>query len=187
MTHTPWIQIANGKAFEPLNPKPEDITIEVIAAALSKICRFSGHTKRFYSVAEHSCHVMRLLRPKLQLVGLLHDAHEAYTGFGDVVSPMKTHAIHDLEGSIDVVIAQRFGFNHALFYSDEIRWADLTMLATERRDLLLPSERDWEVELPKPADFRLDEGEFNYRQVEQNFLRMFYNLTKGEPLDERIL
>jgi hypothetical protein len=53
---TNWIQTASGIKFYPLAPHPEDVTIEDIAHALSKMCRFNGHnghTSAFYSVAQH--------------------------------------------------------------------------------------------------------------------------------------
>lgn len=49
-----WIQTYSGKKFEPLNPSIDSIDIIDIAHSLSMICRFNGHSQRFYSVAEHS-------------------------------------------------------------------------------------------------------------------------------------
>lgn len=81
------IQTASGIMFDPLNPKIEDIRIKDIAHALSNQCRFSGHTKRHYSVAEHSVYVSRYTRVGNELAGLLHDASEAY--LLDIPSPIK--------------------------------------------------------------------------------------------------
>jgi len=53
-----WIQTWSGIAFEPLNPRVEDVRVEDIAHSLSLICRFNGHCARHYSVAEHSLWAM---------------------------------------------------------------------------------------------------------------------------------
>lgn len=73
------------------SPKPEDISFPLIALALSRLCRFNGATTRFYSVAEHCARVAELARRRghgrrVQLLALLHDAHEAY--LGDVTRPV---------------------------------------------------------------------------------------------------
>ncbi len=49
-----WMQTATGRQFWPMDPRPHEVFIEDIAHALSMICRFGGHCRRFYSVAEHS-------------------------------------------------------------------------------------------------------------------------------------
>ena len=78
------IQTYTGKPFNPLAGENEDcgpIELMDIAHALSHLCRFNGHTKRFYSVGEHSLYVSTLLEyhgPSIQAWGLLHDAAEAY-------------------------------------------------------------------------------------------------------------
>ena len=49
-----WIQTFTGRQFWPLDPHVDEIYIEDIAHSLSMQCRFTGHSLRFYSVAEHS-------------------------------------------------------------------------------------------------------------------------------------
>ena len=50
----------SGVRFWPLLPNPDDILIEDIAHSLSLQCRFAGHSRVFYSVAEHSVRVSQL-------------------------------------------------------------------------------------------------------------------------------
>ena len=83
-----WIQTYQGTQMYPLDPLAVEIDIRDIAHALSNLCRFNGHVKKFYSVAEHCCHVSDLFDSKyLRLVGLLHDASEAY--LCDMPRPIK--------------------------------------------------------------------------------------------------
>ena len=70
-----------------LNPKPADICIEDIAHSLSNICRYNGHCKKFYSVAQHSIFVSDMLPARLAIYGLLHDATETYVT--DIPRPLK--------------------------------------------------------------------------------------------------
>ncbi len=78
---------ASGLVIDLNNPTPDMICLEDIAAALSKICRFGGHTNYFYSVAQHSLLVAQLAPKELELEALMHDAAEAY--LGDVIKPLK--------------------------------------------------------------------------------------------------
>jgi hypothetical protein len=92
----PWsavgvIETYSGRQFDLFDPVGEAVHLPDVAAGLAHTCRFGGHCRRFYSVAHHSLHVSRELDahgPRLQLVGLLHDAAEAYVG--DVPRPLKT-------------------------------------------------------------------------------------------------
>ena len=82
-----WMQTFTGRAYWPADPHQREVRIEDIAHSLSMQCRYGGHSSLFYSVAEHSVYVSRLVPPEHALVGLLHDATEAYCS--DVPRPLK--------------------------------------------------------------------------------------------------
>jgi hypothetical protein len=85
-----WIGTATGGAFNVIDPKVEDVRLHDIVHALSRQCRYGGHCRRFYSVAEHSVHVARVVAlkyPSLGLPALLHDSSEAY--LVDIPRPLK--------------------------------------------------------------------------------------------------
>ena len=109
--HGDWMQTSTGKKFWPLDPRPEEVFIEDIAQALSKICRFGGHCKAFYSVAQHSCHVSDIVcgDRDVRRWGLLHDAAEAYVG--DMIKPLKrfVNGFSGIESKILSAISARFG------------------------------------------------------------------------------
>jgi hypothetical protein len=69
----------------------EPICVEDIAHALALTCRFGGHCREPYSVAQHSCLVADAFEGasvNVKLAALLHDAHEAYTG--DLTGPLRS-------------------------------------------------------------------------------------------------
>jgi hypothetical protein len=82
-----WMQTFTGMQFWPLDPRPDDVCIIDIAHSLSMLCRYGGHTTRFYSVAEHCCHMCDSATVDNKLWALLHDAGEAY--LSDVIRPIK--------------------------------------------------------------------------------------------------
>lgn len=116
--------------------------IAVIAHSLAQINRFAGHTRRPYSVAEHSLLVCDIVAARgldchAQMLALLHDAHECLCG--DVVTPVKRQlgiAWAIFENPLALAVRNAHGLRCAhTAYSKCVRWADLTALATERRDL----------------------------------------------------
>lgn len=74
--------------------KHNDVRIKDIAHSLSFQCRFNGHTKRFYSVAEHSLVLRDLVQEESgiqnlnrRMAAILHDAAECY--LGDITKPVR--------------------------------------------------------------------------------------------------
>ena len=108
----PWIETFTGKQFYFLDPTRDSIDIRDIAHSLAYTCRYTGHCKRFYSVAEHSILVSYLADDPL--AGLLHDASEAY--ITDIASPIKPHLTNykELEDMLMGHIADRFNFTYPL-------------------------------------------------------------------------
>lgn len=134
-----WIQTYTGGRFWPLDPDPSEIHVEDIAHSLSNVCRFGGHSRRFYSVAQHSVLVSEQLPDtgdRLSLWGLLHDASEAY--LGDMVRPLKEQpgmkAYREAEERVQRAVAERFGLSWPI--PREIALADEQLLITEARDLM---------------------------------------------------
>lgn len=135
------IETTSGLYFEYTEPRVEQIDLADIASALSHVCRFAGHVKRFYSVAEHACLVHDLVKeagyPELALAALHHDSHEAY--IGDVPTPLKRlmgEAYEELRERIDTVLAQWLGLEGPEAFSHPaIRAADEEALRCEASQL----------------------------------------------------
>lgn len=178
----PFIETFTGRRFRPLAPVVDAIAIEDIAHSLSNQCRFSGHVRQFYSVAEHSVRVSRLLEDlgesiEVQLWGLLHDASEAY--LVDLPTPLKSdeqigRGYRSAERTLMAAVCQRFDLDP--IEPEAVRYADAVMLATEVRDLMFGRPDHWsglthrpDVENIHPWGSTFSEG---------IFLSRFEQLTK---------
>lgn len=138
-----FIQTLSGKHFHYTNATVDDIEIEDIATALSHICRFTGHLPEFYSVAQHSVLCSQLVPPEFAFEALMHDAAEAYCQ--DIPAPLKALLpdYQRIETFVDGLI--RFKYELPLTQSAVVKYADMTMLATERRDLDIDDGTEWPV------------------------------------------
>lgn len=141
-----WMQTATGRQFFPMDPRPEEIHIEDIAAALAKLCRFGGHSTRFYSVAEHCVLMSRVASPGVAFEALMHDASEAY--LCDVIRPIKPFLsnYHDIELRLEAAIAKRFDLVYPM--PAEVKRLDNAILADERDQAMAIPPADWR--LPEP-------------------------------------
>lgn len=174
-----WMQTYSGGCFWVADPRPEEVYLEDIAHALSVMCRFGGHCREFYSVAQHSCLVAQLCG-EFALWGLLHDAAEAY--LCDLPRPTKVclrsagQLLYDeMDAAISNCIYTKFGLRGEI--PAVVKHADMVMLATERRDLMT-SGLVWAsiVDL-EPAPFVVKP--VGPIEAEAMFLRCFEEFTHG--------
>lgn len=137
----PWFLSVMGRQVYPFSLRPDEVHVEEVAYSLSMLCRFNGHTRSFYSVAQHSVIVAENLPPDLQFLGLMHDGTEAYCG--DLIRPIKRAipGFARLEDRIWLAIAGRFALPEAI--PPAVKLADTRALQTERRDLLAPHPWPW--------------------------------------------
>lgn len=177
MESVTWIQTSRGLAFNLATPKFVDVSTVDIANALGQICRFCGHTRTFYSVAEHSVRVADYVSSRckvdtdatiMHVAALLHDAHEAYTG--DITSPMKAamerrcpgfkvalkKMVREINAAIVEALLPSFGperkekFLDLMEHDQLLLKGDLAMLHAERNQLLGNPPAPW-PKMPPPA------------------------------------
>lgn len=148
-----WMLTATGATVDLRNPTADSISTLDIAHSLALTNRFTGHTTRPYSVAEHSLLVDEIMArefgpmpPAALLAALVHDAHEAYVG--DISTPLKQAigpwVVEDMERHVWHAVQHHFGTREASRdYASLIKRCDLMALAMERRDLLPPAGAAW--------------------------------------------
>lgn len=142
-----------GRYINLLDPQPEDIMPFDIAIGLSRAARFAGHTKNFYSVAQHSVWCMQECERMLPSIEdlpfkvLMHDAHEFI--LCDIPSPLKNlmpeYAF--IADKLQAVINKKFGIT-----------------INEREGVLIKGidiearEWEWENKVLKGTGLRLNDG-----------------------------
>lgn len=161
MSHVPGaheIETFSGRFVDVSNPSADSIVLEDIAHALANICRYGGHCKRFYSVAEHAVFVSERVRRKghdvrVQLAALHHDDAEAF--LGDIPRPIKPllgPAYKEMTAKVDDAIISALGLNTlpegtpgepTTFHDPYVKAADNWALFVEARHLLPSEGRQW--------------------------------------------
>lgn len=169
-----WIQVHSGRAFWPLDPRPEEIEIEDIAHALAHQCRYSGHTSQFYSVAEHSYFLSYHVSMKNAFTALMHDASEAY--LIDIPRPLKRYMVNyqQHESNLMKIIAEKFGFDWPL--PAEVKIQDKRILINERQHFMRIPPMPWFNEVITPIQ-GLDLYGWSSLRAKSMFLRRFSELT----------
>lgn len=170
-----WIQTWSGRAFDFTNPDPDSVDIADIASHLSKLCRFAGAVHTFYSVAEHSVYVSRMVPREYALQGLLHDATEAYVV--DLPKPLKDMLpdYRVAEQRVWEAVARHFGL--PLELDESVKDADIRMLLAERDQLLVKPPIPWTwANGIQPAKFTIRCHVPSTAKLA--FLDRFYELTR---------
>lgn len=148
------------------NPGDYKFDISEIAQLLSKVIRFNGFGT---DVVTHSFYVAEVLlvltgNPHIALLGLLHDAHEAYTG--DISTPVKHilgKKIEDLERMVQRAILWQLNAKHEDGLGAErlIKLVDLLAMREEVTAMVtagnykLDNEGVWEEALRPVANINL--------------------------------
>lgn len=153
-----WVQTYTGRDFWPLAVKPDDIHIMDIAVGESRECRYGKQTLRFYSVAEHSVIVSRLVGVAaraagldeataiaLEREGLLHDSDEGY--LPDMPRPMKYDPAFNFAPfvaagrAIQAAVFERFGVSSTPASHAAIDAIDKRLVVDETRQFMRHPER----------------------------------------------
>ena len=156
----PYLQTVSGRWVNPFEPDPAQFDAGDIARALANQCRFGGHSRVFYSVAQHCVIVSRIVEERGGDVedvfaALMHDASEAY--LGDMPHPLKHRsalgaAFRDAEAQLEVAIRDRFKIKADV---PEVKRVDRALLATERRAFSAEAWHWPELEDVEPLDLEL--------------------------------
>lgn len=182
---TGWIRTFTGGRFWPLDPRPEDVDIRDIAHALSQTCRYGRMASEFYSVAQHSVIVSLHVPHYDALWGLLHDAEEAYSPFGDIPRPVKREmparelgALLDINVRIQQAVCTRYGL--PAIEPATVKHADNCIILDEKP-----------VVMPRGGSLACADGTERLgveiepwapKQAEKLFLRRFYELARPRAL-----
>lgn len=170
------MQTYTGEMFDVFSPNKEQIVLKDISHALSMLCRFGGHSRNFYSVAEHSFLIAEYFEDRreydLARAALLHDATEAY--MGDVIRPLKLHwpLYRQTEEYLQGLIFTKFNLPPEM--PPEVKAADLRICNDERAALL--HERPWTPEIDALPYLDVEIHSWFPIQAEQNFMDMFWRL-----------
>ena len=158
--------------------------LEDIAHSLSLTCRYNGHCREFYSVAEHSMHLAKYLERTVlatdreaRLAALLHDASEAY--LSDVPSPVKRYLnnYRSAEMRVGKVIHQAFGLPWPMHH-ELIKRIDTRILVDEADALMRVDVNQWRETLGPALGIEITC--LPPATAEREFLEMFSELTRKE-------
>lgn len=173
---TAWIQTYSGRRFFPLDPRVEDIDIVDIAHGLSLTVRYNRQAKFPYSVAQHSVLLADHCPAEMSFLALMHDAHEAYSPFGDVARPVKNDVVEAAESLIDRAIAAKFELPCPI-KNKAIAALDTRILLDERAQVLTHTEHDWGLPADlKPLGIQIDP--WPWQIAREKFLNAFDRYSK---------
>jgi hypothetical protein len=109
-----WLDTASGNRINLVDPDPTHILLKDIAGGLSRLCRFGGQAREYFSVAQHALLVERIVAERghqhLRLPALHHDSHEAF--LCDIPSPLKK--VMTATGEFTTWETLRAGFDEAI-------------------------------------------------------------------------
>lgn len=156
------IKTVSGKYIDVFDADENSIIIEDIAHGLSHQCRFGGHVKEFYSVAEHCIWMAERATKENELDALLHDASEAY--LLDLPKPIKNGLMEyvEVEHDLMTVISKKFNFTYPI--KESVKILDKLAFEFERKNKL--NDNTFPSLSPKEA--------------KEKFLLLYYQILKRQ-------
>ncbi len=165
---------------------PDMLSIGDIGTALSQICRFNGHVKHRFTVAEHSLIGSRMApSARLKMEFLLHDAGEAYVG--DIILPVKElfPEIGAFENNITAMIMDRFWpyssltpngvYNKSPYVKQQDKklqeWESLELRPTHAYQ-----GRVWDTKASWSSEYQNLLTDMQYTPLQDIFVTEYYNL-----------
>jgi hypothetical protein len=168
-----WLMLNHGHKYHLLDATQHDVVgsgiadvgkkpyvVSDISHALSRICRYTGNVKEFYSVASHSLLVAQIAHkmhgPAAALIALAHDAGEIVVS--DIPGPLKRILPPETRQIIAAIEDRAVRFFLGIMcipeevYDDPevqrvVKYADKAALAIEARDVVWKRD-DWKPERP---------------------------------------
>lgn len=150
------VESFEGRAVDPFNLKPDQVSVFEIAHVLAMLPRFGGHCRFHYSMAQSSI-LASLVVPQEAAVALFHDAPSAY--LGAPVRPVAPYLWYMTdEGLTDYYALTRRSRRIILKAlkldasppSQDLGMGLLRVLWTERASLM-PSKVAWTVDRAEPV------------------------------------
>ncbi len=177
ITRAPQIQTFTGKNVNFLDPKPETIDIKDIAHALALCNRYTGHTPRPYSVAQHSVLASYAAPYELAFEALMHDAQEAYVGDCATTLKQLLQTYKVIEGRLEAVVRKKYGLPVEM--TPAVKVIDSRMLKTEAKYFGF----SWWDQIDVPLFEGMDIDAWDWTRARDSFMSRFYQLAPIEVWD----
>lgn len=168
------IGLGNGKLVHLPDATVDDIDIPAIIHSLSLQCRYLGHVKHHYSVAQHSEYVCQCVERELGgpciagFVALLHDFSEGMAH--DIVRGIKVglyedgSRYHAIESHIQDLVYRKANLPDYEKYHDIVKKWDNRVLRTEISALIPNASQEW-IDLVKD----IEPADINIKYIPPNF------------------
>jgi len=170
----------SGKRLSFTNPQSDQICLDDIFQALPQLCRFSGNTKYFYSVAQHSLNCYYVAKNfyqaniETQLACLLHDAAETY--ISDIPTDLKKLAreVRITEDTIMVVLWRKIFDEYCSKFKNNteenlVDLIDKKLAVTEFDKLIGQDRSEWILTQEKVLPInnnKIPEVDFSERKID---------------------
>lgn len=137
-----YIELGDGTFWYP-GRDDNTFSVDALARAVAKLCRFTGHTSEFYSVAEHLVKISYAVPEDLALEALVHDLHEGLVN--DLSRPVKYYiggTYKALEDKAETELRRYLGVPEKL--NPIVKDADIKMCLIEANDLMPSRGKHWD-------------------------------------------